>query len=246
MIDMTPDVNFWGSEGGQFFPRYTYKLSDTNGDLFSEAEDGKLSRQDNISAKVVKEFSKSLGFNVSSDDVFYYTYAILNCPEYRSTFAADLKKVIPRIPVSANFVEFAKLGRSLSDLHLSFRTLKEFQLTEKWDGKKNFEVKKMVLKRSLGRDSTASIIYNDSLVLSEIPEKAFEYPLGSKSCLDWLVSRYQFKKDDESGIVNDPNDWLAYTGDAEYLVKLIKRIVTLSLQSTDLIQNMPPLAIESP
>ena len=245
MIDMTPDVNFWGSEGGQFFPRYTYKLSDTNGDLFSEAEDGKLSRQDNISAKVVKEFSKKLGFNVTSDDVFYYTYAILNCPEYRSTFAADLKKMIPRIPMSANFAAYAKLGRSLSDLHLSFRTLKEFPLTEKWDGKKNFKVKKMVLKRSLGRDSTASIIYNDSLVLSEIPEKAFEFTLGSKSCLDWLVSRYQFKKDDESGIVNDPNDWLAYSGDSEYLVKLIKRIVTLSLQSTDLIQSMPPLAIES-
>ena len=244
MIDMTPDVNFWGSEGGQFFPRYTFLQSDSNGDLFTESSKGELIRQDNISAKAVRLFSDNLKFEVSSDDLFFYTYAILNCPEYRTRFAADLKKMVPRIPISPNFKQFVAVGRDLSSLHLSFRTIREFPLEEKWNDHKTFDVRKMILKRNPGQESTSSIIYNDHLTLSGIPERAFEYTLGSKSCLDWLVSRYQIKKDDDSGIVNDPNDWLAQSDDPEYLIKLIKRIVTLSIESLDLIESMPELLLQ--
>ena len=99
----------------------------------------------------------------------------------------------------------------------------------------------MTLKKSGEVNGTKSIIYNDNLTLIGIPDRAFEYTLGSKSAIDWLISRYQVKKDEDSGIVNNPNDWLDYCAEPDYIVKLLKRIVTLSLKSLEIREKMPPL-----
>ena len=241
IIDKTPDVNFWGSEGGQFFPRFTYNISSKNPDLFTQETVENFQPIDNVSSSAVTTFSEQLGFKVTKDQIFYYTYAILNCPEYRNMFVTDLKKMMPRIPISSNFELFADLGKSLSDLHLKFDEIEEYPLSEKWDGQKNYEIKKMTLKKSGEVNGTKSIIYNDNLTLIGIPDRAFEYTLGSKSAIDWLISRYQVKKDEDSGIVNNPNDWLDYCAEPDYIVKLLKRIVTLSLKSLEIREKMPPL-----
>jgi predicted helicase len=90
------------------------------------------------------------------------------------------------------------------------------------------------------RDKTR-IIYNAHLTLDGIPAEAHEYMLGSRSALDWILERYQVKTDKASGIVNDPNDWSREHQQPRYIIDLIGRIVTVSLETNRIIENLPGL-----
>ena len=83
-------------------------------------------------------------------------------------------------------------------------------------------------------DKTA-IIYNDFLTLTGIPPAAHEYKLGNRSALEWVVDQYRVKTDKRSGIVNDPNE----PERPDYMVRLIKNIVTVSLETVEIVKNLP-------
>ena len=90
----------------------------------------------------------------------------------------------------------------------------------------------------LSKDKTA-LIYNDFLTLSGIPEKAFDYRLGTRSALEWVIDQYRVKTDKRSGIINDPNR----ADDPQYIVKLIGKVITVSLETVDIINTLPALEI---
>ncbi len=85
----------------------------------------------------------------------------------------------------------------------------------------------------------------DSLRLEGIPLEAQEYKLGSRSALDWVLERYQVKKDKASGIVNDPNDWGREHGEPLYIFDLVRRIVRVSMETVRIVNALPPLRISS-
>jgi predicted helicase len=88
----------------------------------------------------------------------------------------------------------------------------------------------------LSKDKT-SLIYNDFLTISGIPEKASDYRLGNRSALEWIINQYCVKIDKRSGIVNDPNR----ADDPQYIVKLIGKVVTVSLETVKIIEGLPSL-----
>jgi predicted helicase len=90
-----------------------------------------------------------------------------------------------------------------------------------------------VEKMRYNKDKT-QIVYNDFLTLVGIPPEAHEYRLGNRSALDWIVDQYQVSTDKRSGITNDPNR----EDDKQYIVRLIKRIVTVSLETTKLVKSL--------
>ena len=83
------------------------------------------------------------------------------------------------------------------------------------------------------------LFYNDFLTLSGIPSKVFGYRLGTRSALEWVVDQYRVKTDKRSGIVNDPNR----ADDPQYIVRLIGKVITVSLETVDIIENLPALEI---
>lgn len=87
------------------------------------------------------------------------------------------------------------------------------------------------------KDKT-TIIYNSKITLSEIPLEAYDYIVNGKSALEWIMERYQVKKDKKSGIVNDPNDW---SDDPRYIVDLVKRIMRVSLETVKIVEALPAL-----
>jgi len=87
------------------------------------------------------------------------------------------------------------------------------------------------------------VIYNDRITLSGIPDDAHRYMLGSRSAVEWIIDRYQVKTDKASGIVNDPNDWSREVGDPRYIIDLLARIVTVSLETMQIVDALPPLDI---
>ena len=82
--------------------------------------------------------------------------------------------------------------------------------------------------------------YNDFLTLDGIPAAAFGYRLGNRSALEWVIDQYRVKTDKRSGIVNDPNRG----DDREYIVRLIGKVISVSLETVEITEGLPELGVE--
>ncbi len=254
MLDCLPDRHVTGAgSGGKFFPRYAYRELSTGDDLFASSEgtsDGDAyERVDNITDACLRDYRKTYADDtITKNDVFYYTYGLLHSPYYRTQFAADLKKSLPRIPKVRDFRGFAEAGRVLADLHLGYETVAPYDgiVEEVSGGSANtapselFRVTKMKIVKRSGEAVRSTIVYNKRITLSNIPEEAYRYQLGARSAIEWIIDRYQVKVDKASGIVNDPNDW---SDDPRYIIDLLKRIVTVSLETMKIVDSLPKLDI---
>jgi predicted helicase len=147
-----------------------------------------------------------------------------------------------------DFRGFAEAGRKLSDLHLGYETASPYAgIVEEVKGTTSatpaaevYRVTKMKIPKVKGKPDQSTIIYNTRVTLSNIPEEAYRYQLGARSAIEWIIDRYQVKTDAASGIVNDPNDW---SDDPRYIIDLLRRIVTLSLETMKVVDALPTLDI---
>jgi predicted helicase len=224
MVDQIPDLHTLDT--GQFFSRYTYEAVQDDSALFDSAEgeviDG-YRRIDNITDDALARFHTAYGPSITKDDLFFYVYGQLHCPDYRNQFAADLKKMLPRIPMVTDPQPFIDAGRALSELHLGYESAKPYTLDGLPDravdsndeaAYQQFRVEKMRFgkptaeqKQAGLRDDRSTVVYNDRITLRGVPEEAYRYMLGSRSAIEWIMERYQVKVDKASQIRNDPNDW---------------------------------------
>ena len=239
------DLHFVGDT--QCFPLYWYEKD----------ADGKYIRHDAITDESLDFFRRIYpggfvgrpkykgGQDISKEDIFYYIYGILHSPEYRQRFESNLKKELPRIPMSSNFRLFSAAGRNLADIHLNYEEAELYPLrvignaenpgrVEKmrWGKKRNTESGKMEADKS-------TLIYNGNLTFKGIPEDAHRYVINGRTPLEWMIDRYQVKTDKASGIVNDPNE---YSDDPLYIPNLVRRLVTVSIETMKVIDNMPKIA----
>jgi predicted helicase len=231
----------------QFFPRYTYRAVEHSGlDIFGTGGDSGYERIDNVTDEILDEYRKLYGASVTKEAIFDFVYGFLHSPEYRERYAADLKKMLPRIPKLQNaedFWAFSRAGAELAKLHLGYESVEPYPLTEHVSGERELRVEKMKYAGKPGKWDKSTVIYNEHITLSGIPLEAQEYMLGSRSALDWIIERYRVRVDKASGIRNDPNDWGLEHGDPEYILNLVKRIVTVSLETVRIVASLPPLAI---
>ena len=173
--------------------------------------------------------------SISRWDIFHYVYGLLHHPDYRSRYEKNLKRDLPHIPFAPAFRAFASAGAELADLHVNYESAEPYALQAL--EKKDAPVDLLVGKMRLSKDKTA-ILYNDFLTLSGIPPAALEYRLGNRSALEWVVNQYQVKRDKRSGILNDPNR----PDNERYIIELIKRVVSVSLKTVEIVNALPPLA----
>ncbi|MDN5543841.1 MAG: DEAD/DEAH box helicase [Rhodococcus sp. (in: high G+C Gram-positive bacteria)] len=260
MTNSIPDLSFWGSGSGQFFPRWTYiKCEPTSGELDFEStstldvDEYGYRRIDNITDGILMLYRSAIGDQITKDEIFYYVYGLLHDPAYREKYAADLKKMLPHIPSPMSREGFEKLataGRQLAELHVVYEAVEPYKLDVqlkkgvdaydhetwrvsklKWGRKKDPETGKNV-------DDRTTIIYNPKVTITGIPEAADRYMLGSRSALAWIIERYQVKTDKPSGIVNDPNDWCDEHDDPTYIVDLIKQVTTVAVETMKIVDSL--------
>ena len=224
---------------------------------------------------------------IKREDIFYYVYAILHHPTYRTRYAENLKRELPRIPfvgvgwVSSRRAEssrssgtalgvtrptffplsavekmqgdakpdhnpqasaklfhvFAAAGKKLADLHVNYESAKEFPLQrqENKEAKLDWRVEAMKLSKDKG-----SLFYNDFLALSGIPAEVFDYKLGNRSALEWVIDQYRVAKDDQGNLTSDPNRM----EDEEYIVRLIGQVITVSLETQRVVKGLPEIEFE--
>ena len=102
--------------------------------------------------------------------------------------------------------------------------------------KENYKVTKM---RFVNKGDKSRIRYNDAIIISGIPERAYEYIINGKSAIEWVMERYAVTTDKDSGIKNDPNVFAEETGNPSYILDLLLRIITVSMRTMDIIDRLP-------
>jgi predicted helicase len=95
-------------------------------------------------------------------------------------------------------------------------------------------------KKNKETDKT-TIQYNSHITLTGIPLAAYDYVVNGKPAIEWIMDRYQFSKDKDSQIVNDPNDWAREHDDPKYILNLLKSIITVSVQTMEVVNGLPAL-----
>jgi predicted helicase len=187
--------------------------------------------------------------------IFHFVYGLLHHPAYRQKFADNLKRELPRIPfapplspdsspsslrrsvassLSSGFWAFSNAGKQLAALHLDYETINPWPLEfQETPGEPlSYRVED---KMRLAKDKTRLTI-NNSLALAGIPLETYDYRLGNRSALEWVIDQYQVATDKRSGITSDPNR----QDDPQYIVRLVAQVVRVSLQTTQIINSLPP------
>ena len=246
--------------GTQCFPLYWYEEEQqtyqTGGmDNMFESPESSYIQREGITDWILTAARKQYGYKVTKEDIFYYVYGLLHSLDYRTTFATDLKKSLPRLPLvekADDFWAFSKVGRELADLHLNYETIEPYRkcivsfapLTNKGD-KMNYHVEKMRFGKIDSKTSDKSVIhYNHSITITGIPAEAYEYVVNGKSAIEWIMERYAITTDKKSGITNDPNDWAREHNDEKYILNLLLRVINVSVQTVEIVKGLPKLKFE--
>ena len=245
MTDIMPDVQLIFN--GQCFPRYRYPKPTDTSNTTSEFQgfDEAPERIDNISDTALRAFQEHYSDDtITKDDIFDYVYGVLHAPSYREQFANDLSKMIPRIPYAPDFRAFAEAGKALADLHLNYETCQQYsdlsveplKPSLLWEeNPENFLLGKRAM-RFADKQERTTLIINEHVCVSGIPEEAHRYVVNGRTPLEWFIDRYKIKQDQNSGIINDPNGWFENPRD---LITAIEQIVYVSVESTKIIESLP-------
>jgi len=220
--NVIPDLHLVGAGcGTQCFPYYTYNKNGSN-------------QRENITDWALAQFQAKYSVEVTKWDIFHYVYAMLHHPQYRERYAENLKRDLPHIPLlhrKEAFLACVAIGRQLMDILLHYEQAKEYPL--KWIENRDVPFSWRVAKMKLTPDKSA-IIVNESLTLAGIPQECFQYRLGNRSALEWVIDQYQVSEDKRSRIVSDPNN----LDDKEYIVHLIGKVITVSVETVNLVKEL--------
>ncbi|MEI8049610.1 MAG: type ISP restriction/modification enzyme, partial [Bacteroidota bacterium] len=213
-------------------------------------------RLDNVTNWGLKQFVNHFqDDSIRKVDIFHYTYAVLHNPAYRKKYKLNLKREFPRLPFYENFWQWAAWGKALMDLHINYETVDPYNLIEhkyevKAEAKRQKEMFSLVeepealltrkpkVKVKLKADKTAGIIDIDELTfLSGVPAEAWQYKLGNRSALEWILDQYKEKKPGDPTIA-EKFDTYRFADYKEKVIDLLKRVCTVSVETVKIIKQM--------
>ena len=253
LTNIFPDLHFVGDS--QCFPLYWYEENkNQQGTLFDIGSEDKYIRRDGISDWILKEVRSRFGNtkSLTKEHIFYYVYGLLHSEQYRSKFAAELKKSLPRIPIAdkvEDFMSFYKAGKELAELHLNYEEVPACPEVivdgdnPSGDSYSFYAVQKM---RFPAKGQKDTIIYNGHIRITNIPAKAYEYVVNGKSAIEWIMERYQVTIDDGkngSMIKNDPNDWSREHSKPRYILDLLLSVINVSIKTVDIVNGLQQINI---
>lgn len=172
---------------------------------------------------------------ITKIDIFHYTYAVLHNPAYRTKYELNLKREFPRLPYYENFPKWVNWGKQLMEIHINYETVTPYNLTRvDIPLKDNQKTPKPKLKADKTKDS---IILDDVTTLSNIPKIAWEYMLGNRSALEWILDQYKEKKPKDPTIAEKFNTY-RFADYKEQVIDLLMRVCTVSVETMKIIKEM--------
>lgn len=188
---------------------------------------------ENITDWGLNQFIKQYGKKgVTKETIFQYVYGILNNPFYRKKYELNLKRELPRIPFYKDFVKWSGWGKALMDLHINYEGLKPFALKE--TSAKDLKEPKTKLKADKER---GVIILDEVTTLGGVPAEAWNYKLGNRSALEWVLDQYKEKKPTDPTIAEKFNTY-KFSDYKTEVIDLLKRVCTVSVETMKIIREM--------
>ena len=275
MVDRPPALHAADMAGSQCFPLHYYEPAKENGaapDLFTASDGSGLVRRDGITDAGLAHFQAAWpGEAITKEGLFHYVYGLLHSPDYRTRYADNLKKALPRIPAVPrveDYRAFRHAGRMLADLHVGYEDVEPHPVAYRegdprtwvvndprtWvvnDPQAFYRVEKMRFGGKRPNQDRTTIHYNDRITLTEVPEAAYRYVVNGKSAIEHVMERQSVTKDaynpqtgKGSDIVNDANRFAIETmGDPAYPLTLLRRVITVSLRTMEIVDALPPLRL---
>ena len=239
------DLHFTGDS--QCLPLYRY--------------DDKGKRHDNITDWGLEQFQNHYkNKKITNEDIFYYTYAVLHNPVYRKKYELNLKREFPRLPFYENFKQWKEWGKKLMDWHINYENTKPFALKEITSDSKaeHNRTKELFTKAEeplalyshrgqpkvkLRTLKETGIIEIDELtLLTGVPSEAWEYKLGNRSALEWVLDQYKEKKHSDPTIAEKFNTY-RFSEYKEHVIDLLKKVCTVSVETMKVVKEMEAVEV---
>ena len=173
---------------------------------------------------------------ITAEQIFAYTYAVLHDPVYRHDYAVDLLREFPRLPLYPDFHHWAEMGQRLLDLHIGFESADPYLLER--NERKDVDPTRAILRAD---KEQGTITLDERTTLVGIPERAWEYRLGSRSALEWVLDQYKEKKPKDPTILEKFNTY-RFSEHKERVIDLLRRVCTVSVATMDVVDGMAHLA----
>lgn len=222
-IDRIPDLNFVSpaSGGSQTFALFRY--------------DELGNKVDNITDWALKQFGSYYAGSIrrlTKEQIFYYVYAVLHDPIYRDKYALNLVRDFPNIPFYADFAQWVKWGKSLVEMHIGFEHAKPYGLKRvNTKGVKNPKSKLRANK------ATGTVVLDDETILTNIPNVAWEYKLGNRSAMEWILDQYREAAPKDLKVREKFNIY-RFADFKEHVIDLLRRTCTVSVETMEIIYAM--------
>ncbi|MEP6627881.1 MAG: type ISP restriction/modification enzyme [Ginsengibacter sp.] len=186
------------------------------------------------SAEVSEEFrlETATPTPITKEAIFHYVYAVLHHPAYRKKYELNLKREFPRIPLYENFWQWATWGEQLMNLHINYETIEPYKLERKEVAAKEHPKAKLKALKDTG-----VIILDENTELRGIPAAAWNYKLGNRSALEWILDQYKEKKPKDPTIAEKFNTY-KFADYKEQVIGLLKRVCTVSAETMKVVGEM--------
>jgi predicted helicase len=228
-LDAIPDLHLVGAAAsGRFVSLHTY---DRDGN-----------RRENITDWALQQFRENYqDAQIQRLDIFHYTYAVLHHPAYRQKYEINLKRDFPRLPLYADFWQWANWGRDLMDWHINYEAIEPYPL-DRTDLPPDDTANPPKLKA----DKTNGTIQIDRLTtLSGIPAIAWDYKLGNRSAIEWVLDQHK-EKTPKDPTIRELFNTYRFADYKERAIDLIRRVCTVSVKTMAIVQQMPAESVHQP
>ena len=259
MIDALPNLHTVDS--GQCFPFWLYEKTEPNDAGCLPLDDGDVKgyrRSEAITEAGIAHFQAAYpDEEIAREDIFHYVYGLLHSEDYRSRFRNNLTKDLPRIPCVKSvggFRAFRDAGRRLGELHIEYERVPPYPATLDignhdldnlhGDPVDFYRVVKMKHPGKGRNKDRGTVIYNNKITIRDIPDGAWDYVLNGRPALTWVMQQQVVKTHKASGIVSNANRYAVETvGDPRYPLDLFLRVITVSLETMEIVRALPELDI---
>ncbi len=169
---------------------------------------------------------------IKKEEIFYYTYAVLHNPAYRKKYELNLKREFPRIPFYTDFAQWVKWGKKLMDLHINYEEAKTYKLKES-----TIELSHPPKTKLKAVKETGEIVIDEASTLSGVPAAAWDYKLGNRSALEWVLDQYKESKPSDPTIAEKFNTY-QFADYKEHVIDLLKKVCTVSVETMKIVTEM--------
>ena len=216
-------------------------------------EDLSADGEDNVTDWCLERFQTRYGPQVTKDDIWEYLYGVMHASDWRDKYKHDLQRNLPRVPFAPDFEAFRAAGRELMDLHIGYDEVPEYPVDCVLDGGVDnngaadptvdpgaYRIAKLTWGKQADKNQARSVLeINPRCRIVDIPDAAHEYTISGRSPLQWAIDSLRHKHDKPSGITDDPNDWEAWAGEPYNLIRHLRRLVHVSVETARIISELP-------